>query len=203
MSRGETRLWWLRHAPVPDPRGRILGQRDLACDTSDEDWFKAIAARLPQRPVVVDSGLLRTRQTLAALEREGSVLAPSISEPAFAEQDFGQWTGHGWDELASAKDPDLAAFWADPAGAEPPGGESFAAVVRRVEAGMTRLVATHGERDILICAHAGSIRAALAVALGIDPAKALSFVVEPLSLTRLDHLEQGAWRIGQVNWLPS
>ncbi|OIR09202.1 hypothetical protein GALL_88090 [mine drainage metagenome] len=24
-----TRWWWVRHAPVPDPRGRITGQLDL------------------------------------------------------------------------------------------------------------------------------------------------------------------------------
>jgi alpha-ribazole phosphatase len=37
--------------------------------------------------------------------------------------------------------------------------------------------------------HSGTVRAALAIALGIAPESALSFRVDPLSLTRIDHVE--------------
>ena len=30
-----TRWWWVRHAPVREDNGRIYGQKDLGCDTSD------------------------------------------------------------------------------------------------------------------------------------------------------------------------
>jgi alpha-ribazole phosphatase len=52
--------------------------------------------------------------------------------------------------------------------------------------------------DVLIVAHAGTIRAALALALGIEPDHALRFVIDPLSLTRLDRLEN-SWRVVAVN----
>jgi alpha-ribazole phosphatase len=198
---GTTRWWWLRHAPVPDPEGRISGQLDLPCDTSDEDWFKAIASRLPRNPLLVESGLMRCGQTIGALEAAGLPLAPSLVEPDLMEQDFGRWQGHSWGELASAKDPDLPAFWLNPASATPPAGESFASVVERVRAVVERLSVDHPDRDILAVAHAGTIRAALAVALDISPEAALAFVIEPLSLTRLDAM-QGSWRVMGVNWLP-
>ncbi len=201
MTGGVTRFWWLRHAPVPDPEGRISGQLDLPCDTSDEVWFAALAAKLPRNAVLVESGLMRCGQTIGALEAAGLPLPPALVEPGLMEQDFGHWQGRGWGELASAKDPDLPAFWQNPATATPPGGESFAAMVERVDEAVERLVQDHAGRDIVVVAHAGTIRAALALALDIPPESALGFAVDPLSLTRIDSVH-GGWRVCGVNWLP-
>jgi alpha-ribazole phosphatase len=196
-----TRWWWLRHAPVPDPGNRITGRLDLPCDTSDSDWFAALAARLPRNAVLVESGLMRCGQTIGALEAAGLALPQPIVEPALQEQDFGRWQGRTWSDLAALQAPGLAAFWEQPAVIAPPGGESFAAVVERVAAAVATLSAVHAGRDIIAVAHAGSIRAALAVALGIVPEAALAFVIEPLSLTRIDALP-ASWRVAGVNWLP-
>ena len=196
-----TRWWWLRHAPVPDPEGRITGNLDLPCDTSESDCFKMLASRLPLNPLLVESGLIRCSQTIGALEGAGMVLPPALVEPDLAEQDFGRWQGHSWNELATAKDPDLEAFWRDPSHTAPPAGESFADVIRRVSRVIERLNREHAGRDILVVAHAGSIRAALALALDISPESALRFGVEPLSLTRMDSVA-GGWRVAGTNSLP-
>ena len=196
-----TRWWWLRHAPVPDSEARIVGQLDLPCDISDKAWFAALAERLPRNPVLVESGLIRCRQTIGALEAAGMALLPALIEPALAEQNFGRWQGRSWNALTAITDPDLQAFWQAPAVAAPPGGESFAAMVDRVTAVIRRLTDDHAGRDIVAVAHAGTIRAALAMALGVDPAVALAFTIEPLSLTRLDATAE-AWRVQGVNWLP-
>jgi len=195
-----TRWWWVRHAPVPDPEGRITGQLDLPCDTSDEELLAALAKQLPRNALLVESGMMRTSQTIAALEATGVPLVPSLVEPDLIEQDFGRWQGHGWAELTTAKDPDLPAFWAEPAYARPPAGESFADVVDRVRPVVNRLSAQYEGRDIIAVAHAGTIRAALAIALDIKASAALNFVVEPLSLTRIDAIA-GVWRVQGVNWL--
>ena len=86
------------------------------------------------------------------------------------------------------------AFWQNPASNAPPGGESFGDQVRRVAEGLARLPAG----DVIVVAHSGTIRAALAIALAIAPAQALRFVVDPLSLTRIDRLAAG-WQVGAVN----
>jgi broad specificity phosphatase PhoE len=52
--------------------------------------------------------------------------------------------------------------------------------------------------DVIIVAHAGTIRAALALALELPPERALRFVIDPRSLTRLDRLDN-AWRVVAVN----
>ena len=196
-----TRWWWLRHAPVPDPEGRITGNLDLPCDTSESDCFQLLVQRLPLNPLLVESGLMRCGQTIGALEGAGMVLPPALVEPDLAEQDFGLWQGHSWNELSTAKDPDLEAFWRDPSYATPPAGESFADVIRRVSRVVERMNRDHAGRDILVVAHAGSIRAALALALDISPESALRFGVEPLSLTRIDAVA-GGWRVTGVNALP-
>jgi broad specificity phosphatase PhoE len=91
----------------------------------------------------------------------------------------------------------------------PPGGESFAAVADRVERAVDRLTAAHAGRDIVAVAHGGSIRAALGVALGLAPDRALGFVIDNCSLTRIDHIEGAlssrepdrlkSWRVVRIN----
>ena len=198
MSLNVTRWWWLRHAPVPDPENRICGRLDPPCDLSDQDRLSALAQLLPRQAVVVESGLLRCTQTLGAIEAGGLPVAPALVEPSLQEQDFGRWQGRRWSELDGRDDPEVAAFWINPAGVAPPGGESFAAMIERVRATIVRLNALYEGRDIIVIAHAGTIRAALAIALGLQPRAALSFVIDPLSLTRLDAVADG-WRVAGVN----
>lgn len=201
MSQTATRWWLLRHAPVPCPHGRITGRLDVACDTSEDEVFRSLARTLPVNPVLVESGLIRCRQTAGALEAAGLLLPPPMVEPDLAEQDFGRWQGRSWMELEAAKDPDLAAFWADPAEATPPGGESFAATIERVRGALEQITAAQAGRDILAVVHAGTVRSALAVALDLKPEQALRFAVKPLSLTRLDSTSTG-WRVETVNAQP-
>jgi broad specificity phosphatase PhoE len=73
----------------------------------------------------------------------------------------------------------------------------------RVQRAIHRHTATHAGRDIVAVTHGGTIRAALALALGLMPGGALGFSVDNLSLTRLDHIAgpdgAGAWRVVGVN----
>lgn len=186
------RWWWLRHAPVAG--GRITGRLDVDCDTSDRPAFAALAAMLPRDAVLIESGLRRSRQTAEALGRAGLPLPPPLIEPDLAEQDFGDWQGRSWGEI------DAGDFWQAPATSVPPGGESFAQVVARVRSAVQRLSAAHEGRDIVAVAHAGSIMAALAVALDTTPTAALRFAIAPLSVTRLDFTD-GGWRAAWVNRL--
>ena len=68
---------------------------------------------------------------------------------------------------------------------------------------IARLTEAHAGRDIVAVAHGGSIRAALALALDLDPDLALGFATENLSTTRIDHVDGpglgGTWRVGFVN----
>ena len=93
-----------------------------------------------------------------------------------------------------------------PAHEAPPGGESFIDVIGRVSAAIHRLVEAHPGQDIIAVAHGGTIRAALALALGLDPEAALAFTIENCSITRIDHIDGPGmghgWRVVTVNRPP-
>ncbi len=182
-----TRIFLVRHAPVDGPRGVIHGLR-APVDLSDVAGLAALKAVLPVGAPTFCSPARRTRDTALALR-----LAPIMMDE-LREQEFGAWTGRRHDDLAVTEGETYRAFWQDPAHGTPPGGESFSDQVRRVAEGLARLPAG----DVIVVAHAGTIRAALAIALEIAPAQALSFVIDPLSLTRLDRVA-GGWRVGAVN----
>jgi len=199
-----TRWWWIRHAAVTSDGGRIYGQTDIECDVSDREAFSALAEILPRNAVWVASNLKRTQMTARAIREAGLAAPEPIVEPALAEQHFGTWQGRVRDEVYAERH-DWRGFWLAPAHAAPPGGESFVDLIRRAQAAILRLNESHAGRDIVAVAHGGTIRAALAIALRLDPEMALAFSTDNLALTRIDHIAQRegeAWRVGGVNLPP-
>ena len=208
---GTTRLWLVRHAPVVHG-GRIYGQADLSCDCSETSLFTGLAEKLPRAAVWATSNLRRTHETAAAIIRAGlpgpkPIPGPGVIEMAdLAEQDFGQWQGLSYEELQAFRAGDFHRFWHAPAHEAAPGGESFVAVIKRVSRAIHRLVDAHPGRDIIIVAHGGTIRAALALALGLDPEASLAFTVENCSITRIDRIDGPGmghgWRVVTVKRPP-
>jgi alpha-ribazole phosphatase len=183
----EAHLWLIRHAPVDGPRG-VIHDSDAPANISDVAGLAAVRAALPPNASAFCSPARRTRETAVALG-----LSPA-EEPAFREQSFGAWTGRRHNDLATELEPAYEEFWRDPSSNRPPGGESFVDQIARVAAGVAALPAG----DVLLIVHSGTIRAALAIALDIAPDRALRFVIDPLSMTRVDRLDKG-WRIVAVN----
>lgn len=208
MTHTVTRWWLVRHAPVIGVNGRVYGQDDIDSDCGDEAQFKHLAGLLPHDAVWLVSHLKRTHQTASAIiaaRVTETVSAPVITSD-LAEQHFGDWEGMTYAELETHRGGAYHRFWHSPATERPPGGESFEDVVARVGNAMARITSEHSGRDIVAVVHGGTVRAALAVALGIDPERVLGFAVDTCSVTRMDHLHnaaQGAaWRIVAVNQHP-
>ncbi len=185
--RAETHLWLIRHAPVDGPRGVIHGP-DAPADLSDAAVFAALKARLPVGALAICSPARRTRETALRLGLD------PVEQSAFREQDFGAWTGRRHDDLITELGTAYHEFWKSPASSRPPGGESFVDQIDRARAGLVLLPAG----DAVLVVHSGTIRAMLAIALDLAPDSALRFVVDPLSLTRIDRLA-GGWRVVAVN----
>ncbi len=191
LTKGATRFWWIRHAVVPAAKGgRISGQADLDCDLSDTvtvDWLRG---RLPPGDYVFcASPLKRAVETGTAVT--GRV--PDETDPRLMEQDFGRWTLQPWSDLND--DAERIGFWADPVGCPPPEGESFAAQCARVAAWIEEARVRLAGRDVVVACHGGTVRAAVAHGLGLAPEKAdpvLRLVIDNLSLTRVDTLQEGS-----------
>ena len=183
----ETNLWLIRHAPVDGPRG-VIHAPDAPADVSDAADFAALKTKLPATAFAVCSPARRTRETALMLGLD------AVEDAAFREQDFGAWTGRRHNDLAAELGEAYRAFWKSPASNRPPGGESFVDQIARARAGLASLPAG----DAVLVVHSGTVRAVLAIALDLSPDAALRFVIDPLSLTRIDRLANG-FRVVAVN----
>lgn len=166
----------------------MIHSLDAPADVSDGAALSRLKAQLPNSCVAISSAARRAQETALALD-----LKPML-QAAFNEQDFGDWTGRAHDEVRRDFGAGYDDFWIAPARNRPPGGESFADQIARVRTA----IGTLPDGDVIIVAHAGTVRAALAIALDLAAEQALRFVIDPWSLTRIDRLE-GAWRVVAVN----
>ncbi|MGA9324035.1 MAG: histidine phosphatase family protein [Xanthobacteraceae bacterium] len=201
-----TRWWWIRHAPVLVDDGRIYGQSDLPCDCSDVRVFSSLAELLPRNAVWLTSHLARTHQTANAIAAAGDFTAPElVQDRDLAEQHLGDWQGLDRHTFLMNRRQEPDSFWYATADERAPNGESFVDLMERVGAAIARATQRHQGRDIVAVAHGGTIRAAIAIALGLPPRGGFAFMIDNCSLTRLDHYQgkqAAGWRVTMINHRP-
>jgi broad specificity phosphatase PhoE len=199
-----TRWWWIRHAPVREDGGCIYGQKDLACDTSDRVVFEAVGKILPRNALWYASNLKRTHQTAQAIWAAGYPQPSDMPHVvAFAEQHLGKLQGMNRAAFYASLPP--GQNWLTGIDEPAPGGESFMDLYRRTCGAIEEINAVQAGREIIAVAHGGTIRAAIALALGGQPDKGLAFDIDNCSVTRLDHLSSAnytGWRLPMVNQQP-
>jgi len=201
-----TRIFLVRHALVePSARALMYGSMDVAlCDLAlreEAASYRWLAARLPEGARWVVTPLSRTRATAAAIFAAGHAPAPLTIEPDLIEQGLGEWQGLSHEAFSALLRLKPHPFWPHAAEEHPPGGEDFAHVVARVGPALERLADANPDGDVVVVAHGGSIRAAVAHAMGLTAHQALLFSIKNLSLTRLER--HGAdWRVSAVNEEP-
>ena len=203
----ETRWHIIRHAPVENPDGRVYGASDKPANTSDRAAFEVLARRLPKGAVSVVSHLQRTHQTLKATRNAGLLIQDPVVDARLGEQDFGDWVGLTYDEVRGRYGEAYNRFWLSPVTERAPNGESFVDLMDRVRRAVEDLTNRFAGRDIVCVAHGGTIRAALAIALCIEPNNAIPFATENLSTTLIDYLHpepgfDGGWRVRGTNIPP-
>ncbi len=127
--------------------------------------------------LIVTSPLSRCAEPAQAWARQAGI--PCEIEPRVQELAYGAWEGLRAEEIA-ARWPDLFARWREnPAGLEPPGGESPERMRERLADWWEELRARHqrGEAParVLLVAHSGTLRmlAALALAAGFETTRRL------------------------------
>lgn len=203
MTAVTTRFWWIRHAPVINPDRILYGQQDIAPDLSDDDAFIALAGNLPNDAVWISTTLSRAQKTAEKIALHKSNGVNIHHHDTLREQFFGDWEGQRWDDIPQEEQ---APYWSDAVNNRPPNGESFSDIATRVADTIKELLEAHRGGDIVTVAHAGSIRAAIAMATQSGPRAGLSFHLAPLSLTRIDAIERNKdvwWRIESVNMPPN
>ena len=202
-----TQFWWLRHAPVVDNGGLVYGGAEIDADTSHDPTYTALSKILPSPAIFICSGLSRTTQTLQAVRKQGRKDIPRNipTDSRLNEQSLGDWHGKPIKDVFPNGGP-WPQFWMLEAEKRAPGGESFNDLCLRVNPAIQEMTRTYEGKSIVIAAHGGTIRAAIALALQLKPSSALAFTIENCSITRIDHIKgsgsQEAWRISGTNLTP-
>ena len=172
-------LVW-RHPPARGATGRCIGRTDLPVDRRRARRLahrvRATARREGLPRVVHTSPLARAADVGRWLRRWGW---RHVIDPRLSELDFGAWDGRAWHEVPREE---IDAWAADLAGVAPGGGESQAALCRRVQDFLDEVVRPAAQ-PVLVVGHGGWI---VAWRRGAEPARADEWPAPPRhgSLTR-------------------
>jgi probable phosphoglycerate mutase len=194
-----TTILLVRHA-AHDWLGRGIPGRmpGVALNAQGRAQAQELAQRLDTAGIAAlySSPQQRTRETIAPLaERLG--LGVTIAQE-FDEIDFGDWTGRTFAQL-EADDAPRWRHWVERRGSVTiPGGEAFADVARRADAGLRRLAGLHPGETLLVLSHGDVIKAALVTCLGLSLDQLEAFDIAPASLSVLAAAGEG-WKVKLVN----
>jgi broad specificity phosphatase PhoE len=161
--------------------GLLLGRADPPLDAEGARQAAALGVACAGLDIVrvVTSPLGRCRDTADAIAAAGGV--PVEVDERWIELDYGELDGVPFADLPA----ELWSAWRADIGWCPPGGESLAALGRRVRAGARELVGDARDRDVVVVSHVSPIKAAVAWALGVGDEITWRMWVGPASITRI------------------
>lgn len=194
-----TRLALVRHgSTVHSADKRLSGRNDLPLDDNGQRQARALAGRSWADVVaVVSSPLPRAVETAEAIA--GPLGLPVRTVDGLMEVDFGQWEGR---TVAEVRETDPAAFdaWRASPDTAPPGGESFAAVTRRVRRARDEILAAHrGPGTVVAVSHVTPIKTLVRLALDAPPSALFRLHLDTASVSAIDYWDDGSSSVRLVN----
>uniref|UniRef100_UPI00226463AE histidine phosphatase family protein n=1 Tax=Streptomyces sp. PR69 TaxID=2984950 RepID=UPI00226463AE len=193
----------LRHGETPlTPEKRFSGSggSDPSLSEAGRRQAEAAAAALAARGTIqeiVSSPLTRCRETAAAVAAR---LGLDVRiEDGLREADFGAWEGLTFAEVQERYPYDLDAWLSSAKAAPSGGGESFAAVARRVAAARDRLIAQSAGRTVLLVTHVAPIKTLVRLALGAPPESLFRMELSAASLSAVAYYADGNASVRLLN----
>ncbi|MGH3239070.1 MAG: histidine phosphatase family protein, partial [Spirillospora sp.] len=192
----------LRHGETPlSVEKRFAGTGDVPLTATGVAQARAAALALKGRGLdaIVTSPLSRCRATAAEI---AAVTGLDVRvEDGFRETDFGEWDGLTFAEAGEAWPAELKAWLADPDVA-PPGGESFAAVSRRVRTALDKLKVRYREQTVLVVSHVTPIKLLVMDALGAPMTSLYRMHLDVAALSSIDWFADGPTSLRAFNDVP-
>lgn len=160
--------------------GLLLGRLDVELDERGREQAARLAAVVGRPGVrVVSSPLRRARDTAAAIAASAGTTV-EVDE-RWVEIDYGSHDGTPLSEVPAQ----LWARWREDPDFAPEGGESLAAVGRRVAAACEALAPGAAAGDVVVVSHVSPIKAAVVWALGTATPTVWRMFVAVASVTRI------------------
>ncbi|WP_411138388.1 bifunctional RNase H/acid phosphatase [Streptomyces sp. C10] len=193
----------LRHgetALTPEKRFSGSGGTDPELSAAGRRQAEATAAALAARgtiQAVVSSPLRRCRETAEAVAARLG-LEVRIEE-GLREADFGAWEGLTFAEVRERFPEDLDAWLGSARVAPTGGGESFAAVARRVAVARDKLLARYAGRTVLLVTHVTPVKTLVRLALGAPPESLFRMELSAASLSAVAYFSDGNASVRLLN----
>ncbi|GHG73569.1 bifunctional RNase H/acid phosphatase [Streptomyces griseocarneus] len=193
----------LRHgetALTPQKRFSGSGGTDPELSEAGRRQAEAVAAALAARgtiQAIVSSPMRRTRQTAEAVAKALG-LEVRIDE-GLREADFGAWEGLTFAEVKERHPEDLDAWLASSKAAPTGGGESFAAVARRMAVSRDKLLARYAGRTVLLVTHVTPVKTLVRLALGAPPESLFRMELSAASLSAVAYYADGNASVRLLN----
>ncbi|MFE7787273.1 bifunctional RNase H/acid phosphatase [Streptomyces nigrescens] len=193
----------LRHgetALTPEKRFSGSGGTDPELSAAGRRQAEATAAALAARgtiQAVVSSPLRRCRETA---ETVAARLGLEVRiEEGLRETDFGAWEGLTFAEVRERFPEDLDAWLGSARVAPTGGGESFAAVARRVAVARDKLLARYAGRTVLLVTHVTPVKTLVRLALGAPPESLFRMELSAASLSAVAYFSDGNASVRLLN----
>ncbi|MEU2581937.1 bifunctional RNase H/acid phosphatase [Streptomyces avermitilis] len=193
----------LRHGETPlTPQKRFSGSggSDPALSDVGRRQAELVGAALAVRgtiQAVVSSPLARCRETAGIVAAR---LGIEVSlEEGLRETDFGAWEGLTFGEVRERHPEDMNAWLADPEAEPTGGGESFAAVARRVAATRDKLLAAYAGRTVLLVSHVTPIKTLVRLALDAPPQSLFRMELSAASVSAVAYYADGNASVRLLN----
>ncbi len=203
MPKPTTRLLLIRHAEVEEKYHRIFGGRiDMNLSVRGHEQAAMLARYLQRKTIqaIYTSPMKRVQQTLAPYTLNGTPRPIVMAD--LREVDFGDWTGHNWEEIQTKFG--LSAYdWLDlleqnrVPNAEP--GKLYRA---RVEACIRQIVGNHPGQTVAVFCHGGIVRMLLSIVLNLPLTTFAHFDVDYASLTEVELRPDRKPEVELMNFTP-
>ena len=181
------RVFLLRHGKTEwNGQFRYQGTSDVPLNEEGRSQAQRTALRLASLSIdaIYASSLSRARETAEIVSKTLGVPVKGFYEELW-EMNFGAWEGLTASDIERSYAESFRLWRRNPERVKIPKGESFNEVVERVTRGMKKILSDRGE-NILVVAHGGSIRAALAGLFAMDISASWRIRIDNCSLTSME-----------------
>lgn len=201
-----TQLYLIRHGEVEERYHKVFGgsRIDMALSPLGLRQAEAVGCWLKDTPLdaIYASPMQRVRQTLAPTAISRSMVPTYLD--GLREVDFGDWTGHRWDQVQSIFG--VSAFdWLEIIENDGiPAGEPVSEIKSRVGECAAQILAAHPHQRVAVFCHGGIIRVMLALMLDMPLMRMAHFNIEygSISVVEVQPEKKHAVEIELLNFQP-
>jgi broad specificity phosphatase PhoE len=195
----DLRVYVIRHGrTVWNKSGRLQGHTDV--ELSDEGRAQSRKAAETLANVTFEaawsSDLARCSETAEIIL--GSRAVPLQKTDAFREEDYGEWAGRTYAEIARTWPEQCKEREADRVNARPEGGETLGEMQVRVMAKMDEIAATHSRGNVLLVTHGGPAFVMFSKVMAPRGRLMGNFTVQNCAINIVAHTRFG-WKLQLLN----